>query len=191
MFLPEGDETVMRTYTVRLFDRERDELVVDFVLHTGDGPAARWAKQAKPGDRLEVAGRSRSTFTPAEGTTSYLFAGDASALPAIATCLEVLPASARATVIASVYEAADHLPLRSKAAIHARWLHTPSDDEFVEAVAHVAADRAWIACEATVMRRIRTALLDGGLYDRADLATRGYWKRGEADHPDHDTGEDE
>ena len=181
----------MRTYTVRRFDRERSELVLDFVLHTGDGPAARWAKQAKAGQRLEVSGRSRSTFTPADEPTSYLFAGDASALPAIATCLEALPPSARATVVGSVYEADDQLPLRSEAVVEVQWLHNPNDSDFAAAVSDIDADRAWIACEATVMRTIRIALLDEGHYERASLATRGYWKRGESNHPDHDTGDDE
>ncbi len=40
------------------------------------------------------------------------------------------------------------------------------------------------------MRRLRATLLDSGV-DRQSLQTRGYWKRGEANHPDHDTGEDE
>jgi NADPH-dependent ferric siderophore reductase len=189
VFLPQDEGTAMRTYTVRHFDRERGEVVLDFVLHAGDGPAARWATQAKAGERLEVSGRSRSTFTPADGATQYLFAGDASALPAIATCLESLPASAHATVIGAVYEAADQLLFRTAAALEVHWLHAPSDGDFIEAVTRVDADRAWIACEATVMRKIRAALLER--YDRGALATRGYWKRGESNHPDHDTGEDE
>jgi hypothetical protein len=37
---------------------------------------------------------------------------------------------------------------------------------------------------------VRRHLLDERGMDRQQLYTRGYWKLGAADHPDHDTGED-
>jgi NADPH-dependent ferric siderophore reductase len=190
LFLPQPDgEIVMRTYTVRRFDRAAREVDVDFVLHAGDGPAARWAAAASPGDPLELSGRSRSTFAPDDAPRRYLFAGDASALPAIATCLESLPSSAQAVVVGSVGDPADAVRLESDAEVDIRWLHGGSDDGFLAAIEEVEAERAWVACEATLMRRIRASLLDR--YERGALATRGYWKRGEMNHPDHDTGEDD
>jgi NADPH-dependent ferric siderophore reductase len=189
VFLPRPvGESVMRTYTVRRFDRQRGEVVVDFVLHEGNGPAASWATAAAPGDLLELSGRSRSTFEPDVNPCAYLFAGDASALPAIATCLESLPSAASAVVVGMVGDPADALPLESDAKLDVRWLYGSSDDGFVAAVEDVPADRAWVACEATVMRRVRVGLLSR--YERGALSTRGYWKRGEANHPDHDTGDE-
>jgi NADPH-dependent ferric siderophore reductase len=189
LFLPQAEgETVMRTYTVRAFDRVRGEVAIDVYLHDGNGAAARWAATARPGDGLALSGRSRSTFEPTAGATSYLFGGDASALPAIATCVEALPSSAQATVIVAVADPVDALPLRSPAALDVRWVHE-GDDAFADAVGDVETDRAWIACEATLMRRLRGLLLDSR-FDRHTLSTRGYWKRGEENHPDHDTGED-
>ena len=184
IFLPQPDgETVMRTYTVRAFDRARGEVTIDVYLHEGNGPAARWAAAVQPGARLELGGRPRSTFAPSDDTTTYLFAGDDSALPAIATCLETLGPSARAVVVAR----ADELPLRSAATLDVHW--AGDDESFIAAATDVETDRAWIACEAALMRRLRRELLDR--YGREHLATRGYWKRGEVDHPDHDTGEND
>jgi len=188
VFLPEDGETAMRTYTVRSFDRAKGEVAVDFVLHPGNGPAARWARDVAAGAALELSGQARSTFAPADGVTRYLFAGDASALPAIATCLEALPAGTAATVVAAIPEPADELPLVSAAALDMRWLHAPDEDAFADAVEGVDAERAWVACEATLMRRVRASLLER--YARELVSTRGYWKRGEANHPDHDTGDD-
>jgi NADPH-dependent ferric siderophore reductase len=188
LFVPADGEGVMRTYTVRAWDLAAGSAVFDVYLHPGNGPAARWADAVAPGDRLELGGRNRSTFAPADDARTYLLAGDPSALPAIATCLEVLPAGARATVVAAVPEAADELPLASAAELDVRWLRAPDDDAFVAAVEDVEADRYWIACEATLMRRLRHALLERA--PREAVSTRGYWKRGEANHPDHDTGED-
>ena len=192
IFLPQptGDP-VMRTYTVRRFDRRRGEVAVDVFLHDGNGPAVRWAAEAGPGDELQLSGRSRSTFEPSELRTIYVFAGDASALPAIATCLEVLPAASRAIVVAAVGQELDRLPLASDARLEVHWLDDSDDEAFIEAVAGARAERAWVACEAMLMRRVRARLLEDGRYARGMVSTRGYWKRGAANHPDHDTGEDD
>jgi NADPH-dependent ferric siderophore reductase len=48
---------------------------------------------------------------------------------------------------------------------------------------------AW-AEEAAAMRRIRDLLITRHGVDRARLHVRGYWKFGEANHPDHDYGAD-
>jgi NADPH-dependent ferric siderophore reductase len=183
IFLPQpGSERVMRTYTVRGFDRVRGEVTIDVYLHEGNGPAARWAATVRPGAELQLGGRTRSTFAPSEEAASYLFAGDSSALPAIATCLETLPAGVRAVVVAR----ADELPLESKAPVEVAWVG--DDDAFLAALHDVDADRSWVACEAGLMRRARGDLL--ARFGRERVATRGYWKLGEADHPDHDTGDD-
>ena len=47
-----------------------------------------------------------------------------------------------------------------------------------------------VACEAATMRRIRDLLIMQHGVDRARLHMRGYWKFGEANHPDHDYGAD-
>ena len=48
----------------------------------------------------------------------------------------------------------------------------------------------WVACEATAVRRIRADLLATGQVGASAMATRGYWRLGQADHPDSDYGED-
>ena len=47
----------------------------------------------------------------------------------------------------------------------------------------------WIACEANTMRRMRLQLLNQQGVDKARLVSRGYWKAGASNHPDHDYGE--
>ncbi|MGH9918538.1 MAG: SIP domain-containing protein [Nitrososphaerales archaeon] len=49
--------------------------------------------------------------------------------------------------------------------------------------------QAWVAGEAVAIRQSRRILLGAGL-DPKMLTTRGYWRVGEAGHPDHDMGED-
>jgi NADPH-dependent ferric siderophore reductase len=48
----------------------------------------------------------------------------------------------------------------------------------------------WTAAEAGVIRRIRGDLLGRRGLDPRRVVTRGYWKAGAANHPDHDYGED-
>lgn len=193
IFLPETSAgAIVRTYTVRHFDRDRGEVDIDIALHEGNGPTAQWATTVVPGAPLELSGLARSTFTPAADGGDYLFAGDESALPAIATCLEALPASARATAIVEIADSAEQVPLTSAAAFEVTWLHRGNGSDLSETLAGLDPARfstTWIACEAGVMRTIRRSFLDAG-FPREALATRGYWKRGDANHPDHDTGDD-
>jgi len=90
--LPEADSSgtvvftgtampTMRTYTASHFRADTYELDIDVVLH-GDGPAAAWALQARPGGRLAVTVPRSAGFTEDPTADWVLLAGDASALPA-------------------------------------------------------------------------------------------------------------
>ena len=51
-------------------------------------------------------------------------------------------------------------------------------------------DPFWlIACEANAMRRMRSQLLNQKEISKDRLVSRGYWKSGASNHPDHDYGE--
>jgi NADPH-dependent ferric siderophore reductase len=52
-----------------------------------------------------------------------------------------------------------------------------------------AGAQCWVAGEAHATRRARGELIERGV-DRGPLSTRGYWRQGEANHTDHDMGED-
>ena len=84
----------MRTFTPRRFDAATATLEVEFVLH-GEGPASTWARRAAPGPGIAVAGPG-GRMPLALGPGRWIVAGDESAIPAIATLLEALPASASA-----------------------------------------------------------------------------------------------
>ena len=50
--------------------------------------------------------------------------------------------------------------------------------------------RGWVACESGAMRDIRRYLTRERGIPLSQLVTRGYWRAGEQNHPDHDYGED-
>src|SRR5579863_5790286 len=110
-----------RDYTPRHYDAAANTLTVDFVLH-GDGPAAMWAAQARPGHFLGVGG-PRGSFIVPDDFDWYLFVGDETALPAIGRRLEELPANTRVVVVAEVAGKEEEQQFASRAAVEVRWLH--------------------------------------------------------------------
>jgi NADPH-dependent ferric siderophore reductase len=193
LFVPDGDGgTAMRTYTPRNVDADGLELDVDVVLH-GSGPAARWAEEARPGDRVALAG-PKGGFAVEEGADWLLVAGDDSALPAIGDLLSAVPAGLPTTVLLEVADPEERQPLAAGQDVDVYWLFRSDGDDLVDAVRRLpqqqGSGQAWVGCEAAAMRAIRRHLMDSGTVPRARLATRGYWRQGEAGYPDHDFGED-
>ncbi len=192
--LPNGARPLVRTYTPRRYDEASRTLEVQFVLH-GTGPSSEWAAQAKPGDRAAIAGPG-GKFRLDPTVKRWWIAGDESALPAIGTLLDALNAEATAEVHLEVADSDDETPLFSAAQAHVVWHHRGGAHSWGDKL-HEAADAAsladdtgvWIAGEATAIRRIRKRLVEAGVA-AASMVTRGYWRLGEADHPDGDYGED-
>lgn len=190
---PDGRPT-MRTYTPRSFDAAAGTLDVWFVLH-GEGPAARFAASAAVGDRAAIGGPG-GRFAVDEGAERWWIGGDESALPAVAMLLEALPASVHADVHLEVADGRDEFTLPSHPGASVTWHHrsgaapgallrTELAEAAVDGETHV-----WVASEASAVRTIRADVLAAGTVPRAQLTTRGYWRIGEVNHPDHDYGED-
>jgi NADPH-dependent ferric siderophore reductase len=129
---PATERGHMRTYTIRDVrgSGEQTTLVVDMVLHLeGDlvGPGSTWASTAAPGDRIAVLAPRRGfpyggiEFAPAPGA-DLLLVGDETAVPAICTVLEQLPADARGTAFLEVPVAADVQDVRRPAGVDVVWL---------------------------------------------------------------------
>jgi NADPH-dependent ferric siderophore reductase len=119
---PEGAlRPAARDYTPRRYDAGANTLTLDFVLH-GDGPAAAWAAQARPGNFLGVGG-PRGSFIVPDDFDWYLLVGDETALPAIGRRLEELPAGARAIVVAEVADAGEEQRFDTRARLETHWLH--------------------------------------------------------------------
>jgi NADPH-dependent ferric siderophore reductase len=166
-------------------------LVVEIVRH-GSGPLSEWAGRVRPGETVAVSGPGRG-YVPDAGATSFLIAGDESALPAITTLLPVLPATADVAVLVEVADAEARLPWSGRAAAVTTWLEPaagrPPGDALVKAV--VAADledgaRVWAAGEAAAMQRIRRHLFETLGLARSQTVVRGYWKHGRGGDLDGD-----
>jgi NADPH-dependent ferric siderophore reductase len=217
---PDGPRPVLRTYTPRIVDWAGRRLTVDFALHPDGGPASTWAAAARPGDQVVVSGargaywiqaptaadgngaRETAGNGPGAGTAAdwTLLVADETALPAAGAILQDAPAGARVLLIAEVADAAEHLPLQTAADLTVTWLHRDGTGAAAgELAAEAVRDAAlpagrgafWAGLEAGAMRAVRTHLVTERGAAREQLHTRAYWKRGVANHPDHDTGDEQ
>ena len=127
--LPEDRRCPIRTYTVRAVRQQLQEVDVDLVLHGDGGPATRWARRARPGDRLALVGPDAGypgvhggiEFQPPKGGT-LLLAGDETAAPAICAILERLPTGARGHAVIEVPDPEDELVVTVPSGMTVTWL---------------------------------------------------------------------
>jgi NADPH-dependent ferric siderophore reductase len=177
-----GPEPVMRDYTPRHFDAAARELTLEFALH-GDGPAARWAAQAQPGQRVRIGGPRGSFIIPLDYDW-HLLVGDETALPAVARRLEELPAGAQAWVLLQVPDPADRRALQSAAQVQLQWLDDA--DALLAAVRALALPPgegyAWCAGEARLMATLRRVLVDEKGHPAQAIRAAAYWKQGAVAH---------
>lgn len=184
---PDAVRPVVRTYTHRGIDLERNEVWIDFVAHGDEGPASAWAIHAEAGDVLGVLMREGKTelYPTAD---YYLLAGDATAIPVLAAILEDLPASAKGVCILEVQGPEDEQVLATKAAIKFIWLHN-EHPQAGSRLADVVKEQAlpsdsksgYIAAEFTSVKEIRRYLRKDLLWKPEELDAYAYWKAGVAE----------
>ncbi|MEO1686467.1 MAG: siderophore-interacting protein [Pseudomonadota bacterium] len=185
MRLLDGPTPVRRTYTVRGYRAEAQELDVDFVDHGEGGPASAWARTAGPGAFLGFAGPGPVKVQSFDADF-YLVAADMSALPVAAATLEAMPRDARGLAIFEVTSPRDIQRLEAPEGVELRWLI--HDDPHRASLAQLDAIRAmdWpegrvracIAGEHSAIRALRAFLLTEKGLPKEDAYISGYWKIG-------------
>lgn len=182
--LPADDLPVTRTYTVRAVDG--DELSIDFVVHGEEGLAGPWAAHAQPGDRLVVSSPGGG-YAPDPSADWHLFAGDESALPAIAAALESLAPDAVGAAFLEVQSADERVPLTVPAGVVVTWVHrgeapagsTPVLAETVGAW-HPLDGRGQVFAhgEREAMKALRDIVFTRWGLRREQVSLSGYWAYG-------------
>ncbi|GAB3507050.1 siderophore-interacting protein [Amycolatopsis cihanbeyliensis] len=181
-----------REYTVRRYDPAAGELDIDVALHPG-GLGSNWARAARPGEAVHVAGPPGGLIVP-HSYDRYLLAGDITALPAIARWLEELPPTAAGWAFVEVADATEEIELSAPEDVEVRWLHRgeapPGGSDLLEravrAVTVPEGERVyvWLAGEAGVLKPLRRWIRDELRLGKGDHDVTGYWKRGVADFDD-------
>ncbi|MGA5299428.1 siderophore-interacting protein [Nucisporomicrobium flavum] len=182
--MPRETWPLVRTYTVRRWRPEVPELWLDFVVHGDEGVAGPWASRARVGDPVRFTGPGGG-YAPDAAAGWHLFAGDESAVPAIAAALEALPAGARAYAFLEVADAGEEQKLETAADAEITWLHRrdrPVGEALVAAVHALnwpSGDvHAFVHGEATFVKELRRLLRVEKAIPPARLSISGYWRRG-------------
>jgi NADPH-dependent ferric siderophore reductase len=179
----DGSRPVIRTLTPWRIDEPTGELDVGVVLHDG-GSISDWAAEAQPGWEVAVSGPGRGYVVDPDAS-SYLVAGDETALPAITQVIEAVPPAVPVQVIVEAGTPSAVMDLPAREATTASWAHLPPGArpgdalvQAVEATALTEGVRVWAAGEAAAVQRIRRFLHDERGLPRSQTNIRGYWKHG-------------
>ncbi|MFT4009430.1 MAG: siderophore-interacting protein [Nocardioidaceae bacterium] len=175
---------VSREYTVRRYDAGAGELDIDFVLHDG-GLASSWAATVQLGSSVWIAGPPRGLIVPDE-YDYYVFAGDETALPAIARSAGELPRTAIGRIGILVHDATEEQPIEAPEGIQLSWLHRTGDpvsllEGFLDSTVPPSGARTylWVAGEQRLLKPARSWAQQHGVR-RHDRHTTGYWRAGRA-----------
>ncbi|AOK31338.1 hypothetical protein WS67_08980 [Burkholderia singularis] len=195
LFVPtDHDGKIGRAYTIRDFDATAGRMDIDLVLHGDEGPATRWAVNARLGETIEVAG-PRGGYEIDAHAMHFTLIADATALPAAASILSRLPTSSSVRIIIEVNDAREEQMLKCRAPVTAHWLHSGrqapgTSGQIAAFVRTLALDpiehRVWVAGESSMVRDVRDHLMKDRAFARGAIRSQGYWKLGEADHRDRD-----
>ncbi len=188
---PDPDQRpIARTYTLRHFDPQTHTLSIDFVLHDEYGPAAHFARTARPGDIIGVSEPADPVpmLKPAQ---HYLLAGDLSALPAIHAMLEDMAADAHGHVLLHLPDEAD-LPatLLPPEGVTLRSFAGADGQTQLIAAAHrcVPANAdcfVWLAGEAHLVAALRHLARQQWQIPRTRCYAVPYWHIGQAEETYH------
>lgn len=186
--LPPEAAPARRTYTLRGYDAERGELAIEFVSHGDHGRAGPWAAGVQPGDQLVVS-EPGGGYAPDPAAEWHLFAGDESALPAIASALEALAPEARGHALIEVNGPEDEVPLKVPDGVELRWLHRAGAEagtttllpEALAALPWPGGDvQVFAHGERGAMKAIRDVLAPREI-PRERLSLSAYWAHGRAE----------
>ncbi|MFJ9902906.1 siderophore-interacting protein [Streptomyces sp. NPDC101152] len=180
--LPREQWPVTRTYTVRAFDPEANELTLDFVIHGDEGLAGPWAMRVQPGETVRFMGPG-GAYAPDVSADWHLLVGDESALPAIARALESLPDGVTAHAFVEVAGPEEEQKIDSD--VEVVWLHRgdrPVGELLCEAVSALefpaGRPHAFVHGEAHFVKELRQLLRVELQIPREDLSISGYWRLG-------------
>ena len=189
-----ADDPTLRTYTVRSVDPVRREIAIDFVVHGDEGVAGPWASTVQPGTAVTMFGPG-GAYSPRAEADWHLFAGDESAIPAIAAAVEALPEDAIAKVFVEVADRHDEIYMESLAVVDVTWIHRGAssnevgEDNAGDNAPFIAAVRAteWLPGQAqvfvhgeaqAVMQNIRPYIRKERGVPAEWASISGYWRRG-------------
>lgn len=185
VFLPStGDEAQkMRSYTIRFFNPHTNQLGLDFVINRHQGPVTSWAKKAKVGDRISIAGPGLMKLTDFNHH-SYLLVGDITSVNAINGYVPRFNPDAQLKAIISVPTRADIIEMDYDDSKNTHWfIEDESTITLEQQVQLIAKDlpkdsHVFMGLEAGQIRALKPVLQQELGFERLNIFAVGYWKQG-------------
>ena len=170
----------MRSYTIRHVDAQTGALTLDFVINMHQGPATNWAKIAKVGDALGIAGpgpKKLDNYTHPH----YILLGDLTSVNAIKGYVQQLPEAAKIDAFVHAPTDQDIIDLETNRDIN--WLITNNADTAMLSALknlHITEQPpiVFMALEAGLVRTVKTLLTEQLNIPRGNIVSSGYWKKG-------------
>ncbi|MDL9937004.1 siderophore-interacting protein [Gordonia sp. ABSL1-1] len=177
-----------RGYTLVDPDSNTDEFTVEFAIH--DGPAARWAQQARVGDQINATLMGSKFELPEQPPTGYLIVGDTASMAAINSLLDAIDESANPDVSATIWFEYQHesdrdLTLRTRPQDTVTWIpRERKGAALVDAVRAAAFDASgqfgWVALDSASTRAVAGVLKSDYRLGRKSVKSMAYWVEGRA-----------
>lgn len=173
-----------RAYTLVDPDPAAGTFSMEFALH--DGRASEWARNARPGDRIDATLQGTG-FTVPDPLPARLFViGDPASLPAVNSLLDAMPEVPATIWFETQHESDTELPVRA-GADHRELRRVPRQDGGAALVAEVKAalpallgdDRdafVWIACDTATTRTLAAYLRKELGLSKDRVSALGYWR---------------
>lgn len=171
-YLPDGT----RVYTVRSYDPDSEEAVIDVVQHENPSLMMQWSAHAKIGDTFTLSGPRPHVGVP-DTPRVALFADD-TAIPALYTLLEQWPAGKTGSAWVTTPDEAAFNELPTVAGVDLNYL-SPGESPLATAALGISEKDGlgvWAAGERDEMKAIRRYFRQIIGLDKSVVNVAGYWK---------------
>ncbi|MEM5511277.1 siderophore-interacting protein [Pseudoalteromonas sp. AS84] len=170
----------IRSYTIRHVDAQTGALTLDFVINMHQGPATDWAKIAKVGDELGIAGPGPKKLDNYEHS-HYVLLGDLTSVNAIKGYAQQLPLTSKIDAFVHAPTEQDIIDLETNRDIN--WVITDSADTAMLSALkslHITSEPPiiFMALEAGLVRKVKALLTEQLNIPRGNIISSGYWKKG-------------
>ncbi|WP_040511494.1 siderophore-interacting protein [Gordonia soli] len=178
LWIPDGDAIQQRGYTLVEPDAAADTFDIEFAIH--DGPAARWAQSAQPGDQIEATVMGSKFQIPETRPSEYVVFGDTASLPAINSLLGAIGDTPARVWLEWQYESDKGLPVNAGPSTTVTWLERVNDGQLLRETAEqmtCAPDAfAWIACDGLTTRSITKTVKTQHALPKTSVKAQAYWR---------------
>lgn len=182
---PEAARSHIRKYTIRRIDLDAGLIDIDFFLHSDGGPGSRFAELARTGDVIGMIGPGGGSARIADW---MMFAGDETALPAIARMLEKLPSKTRGKAFIEIGDARDELLIDHNSKVEIVWINRRASaqrDLLAKLVGSVEIPEdcstfAWAGLEFSSFKSVRSDWRSSRRLAKNQQLAVSYWRKGRA-----------